>query len=351
MSATHSADEAQGILGRYFRYADGVWPNLLGMSYATLGWLAGMVLLALAPGAWKLAGVMLTAHTMVIAAYYLHEFAHLSIFRTAQANARWGALMTWITGACYARFADIRNKHVRHHVDRADVLTYDYKALLQRYPALRDVVLVLEWAYVPAVEMIMHGYVMLMPFIVPGHAARRVHVIGVMAVRGAALLALGWISPAGLLGYGVAYLLMIHVLRFADAYQHTYDAFAVLEEGSAIPANRVRDRAYEQRNTYSNVVLPGNALANLLLLNFSYHNAHHERPIEPWYRLPALHARLFTADYAQVLPMGSLLAAYHRYRVRRLISEDYGEVVETPDGQLSAQGFYGAVGVSFLTAV
>jgi hypothetical protein len=79
--------------------------------------------------------------------------------------------------------------------------------------------------------------------------------------------------------------------------------------------------------------------------------AHHERPIEPWHRLPALHDRLFPGDYAQVLPMGTLVAAYHRYRVLRLISDDYGEVVETPDGRLHPGGFYGAVGVSFLTAV
>ena len=45
------------------------------------------------------------------------------------------------------------------------------------------------------------------------------------------------------------------------------------------------------------------AVLNLLLLNFSYHNAHHERPIEPWYRLPALHARLYPGEHHQTLPM------------------------------------------------
>jgi fatty acid desaturase len=335
---------------RSFRYPDGVLPNLLGLTYAILGWAGGVALLALAPGAWKIAGVLLTAHALIISAYYLHEFAHQAIFAAADTNARWGTVMIWLNGACYADFAELRNKHMRHHVDRADVLTYDYKALLKRRPLLRRVVVALEWAYVPAVELIMHGYVIALPFMAPERHHRRAHVATVTLVRLGGFALLGWLSPVGLLGYAIAYLIMLHTLRFADAYQHTYDAFAVLEGGD-IPADKVRDRAYEQRHTYSNVVLARAPLANLLLLNFTYHNAHHERPIEPWYRLPALHDKLFAANYPQVLPMGTLLAAYHRYRVRRLIADDYGEVVETPDGRLFPGGFYGAVGVSFLTAV
>jgi fatty acid desaturase len=338
------------MFSRSFRYPDGVVPNVLGFAYALLGWAAGVAVLAFAPGAWKIAGVLLTAHALIISAYFVHEFAHLSIFQSAETNARWGTIMIWLNGACYADFADLRNKHMRHHVDRADVLTYDYKALLQRRPLLRRVVVALEWAYVPAVELIMHGYVIALPFMAPAKAHRRAHVVLVALVRVAGFALLGWISPLGLLGYALAYLIMLHALRFADAYQHTYDAFAILQGGD-IPADKVRDRAYEQRHTYSNVVLARHPLANLLLLNFTYHNAHHERPIEPWHRLPALHARLFPESYAQVLPMGTLLAAYHRYRVRRLISDDYGAVVETPDGRLDPNGFYGAVGVSFLTAV
>lgn len=335
---------------RSFRYPDGVLPNVLAIAYTLLGWAAGVAILALAPGLWKLAGILLTAHALIISAYFVHEFAHQSIFNDQDVNARWGTLMSWLNGACYADFADLRTKHMRHHVDRADVVTYDYKALLKRHPVLQATVLALEWAYVPAVEFIMHGYVMVLPFIEPAKYYRRLHVAWVCAVRLLAFAVLGWLSPAGLAGYLVAYLLMLHALRFADAYQHTYDAFAVLQGGD-IPDDKVRDRAYEQRNTYSNVVLSRHPLANLLLLNFSYHNAHHARPIEPWHRLPALHARLYAEDYPQVLPMGGLLAAYHRYRVRRLVADDYGDVVEMPNGQLDPNGFYGAVGVSFLTAV
>ena len=152
---------------------------------------------------------------------------------------------------------------------------------------------------------------------------------------------------AALALYAVAWLLMVTVLRFADAYQHTYDAFAVLEDGQ-VPEDKPRDRAYEQLNTYSNVVSARWPSLNLLLLNFSYHNAHHEKPVAPWYRLPALHAELYGSAYNQVIPMRDLLGSFHRYRLRRVLDDDYGAVSEGPQ---KAEGFYGAVGVSFLTAV
>ncbi|PZR51402.1 MAG: fatty acid desaturase, partial [Stutzerimonas stutzeri] len=87
---------------------------------------------------------------------------------------------------------------------------------------------------------------------------------------------------------------------------------------------------------------------NLLLLNFSFHNAHHEKPVAPWYRLPKLHAELYGSTYNQVIPMRKLLGSFHRYRVRRVLDDDYGVVSEGPN---KADNFYGAVGVSFLTAV
>jgi fatty acid desaturase len=168
-----------------------------------------------------------------------------------------------------------------------------------------------------------------------------------LAVRVAAFAALGWYAPKALVLYAVAYMVMLHALRFTDAFQHTYDAFAVLE-GGEIPADKLRDRDYEQANTYSNLVSVAHPWLNLLLLNFSYHNAHHERPIVPWHDLPKLHAQLFPADYVQVIPMRELLRGYHRDRLKRITSDDYGEVGQGPG---KADRFLGAVGVSFLTAV
>lgn len=334
-----------------FRYADGVLPNVLALSYTFLAYIGGILLLALAPLAWQIVGTLLVAHALILSSYFFHEFAHNSIFKSADDNIRWGTLMTWINGSCYATFYDLRRKHVRHHADRADVITFDFKKFLLKSPAIvRRLVLAMEWAYIPAVELIMHGYVMLLPFLKAEKKQNRARVLAIFAVRFAAFAAFAWISPVGLLGYAIAYMIMLHVLRFADAYQHTYDAFAILEGGD-IPDDKVRDRTYEQRNTYTNLVSVAHPALNLLLLNFSYHNAHHERPIEPWYRLPQLHEKLFSSHYQQVLPMSTLLAAHHRYRVKRILSDDYGDVPETSVGHLDPSAFYGAVGVSFLTAV
>lgn len=334
-----------------FRYEDGVRPNLIALSYTFTAYIGGIALLLTNVLFAQIIGVLLVAHSLILSSYFFHEFAHNSIFKLPTDNARWGTIMTWINGSCYATFNDLRRKHVRHHVDRADIITFDFKEFLLKSPAwFRHLVLALEWAYIPAVELIMHGYVMILPFVAEEKKHNRTRVLAIIALRATAFAILAWKSPSGLLGYAIAYLIMLHVLRFADAYQHTYDAFAILQGGS-VPEDKVRDHAYEQRNTYSNLVSVAHPFWNLLLLNFPYHNAHHERPIEPWYKLPQLHHKLFADAYPQVLPMRSLIAAHHRYRVKRILSDDYGDVPETPSGQLDPSAFYGAVGVSFLTAV
>lgn len=332
----------------YFRNPQGTWLNVAALAYTLFGYGAGVVML-LADAAWvNVIGVLLTGHTLIYAAYFIHEFAHQSIFKSATANNGWGTLMTWLTGSCYATFGALRRKHMRHHIDRADVVTFDYKDCLRRSPPwATKLVLALEWMYVPAVELMMHGYVMLLPFLKSERKHERPRLVVIIAIRLILFTALFWFSPKAFLLYLVAYTIMLHVLRFADAFQHTYDAYAVLE-GHDIPNDKVRDREYEQMNTYSNVTSLSHPWLNLLFLNFPYHNAHHERPIVPWHDLPALHADLFSRDYGQVIPMFDLLRGHHRHRVKRILSDDYGEVGAGPG---KAERFLGAVGVSFLTAV
>jgi fatty acid desaturase len=334
------------MLAGSFRYRHGVVPNTLALTYTLAGYALGMGLLFADSWLLNLGGVLLTGHALTLSAYFIHEFAHQAVFKSAAANNAWGTLMSWIAGSCYAPFAALRRKHMRHHTDRADVLTFDCKRFLNRSPAwFRRLVIAAEWAYVPAVELIMHAYVIVLPFAKAKRKAERPRVLAIVVVRLGVFALMGWLSPKALLLYGVAYMIMLHALRFTDAYQHTYDAFAVLEEGE-IPNDKVRDRVYEQANTYSNLVSVMHPRLNLLLLNFPYHNAHHERPIEPWHDLPALHAQLFPAQYVQIIPMRKLLAGYHRDRVTRVLSDDYGDV---RPGQVDS--FIGAVGVSFLTAV
>lgn len=333
---------------RLFRHADGLIPNLLALLYALTGYVVGLWLMATANLGMALLAMLWFAHALIIAAYLFHEFAHDTIFARHEMNSRGGILMTWLTGSCYARYEHLRHKHIRHHVDRADVISLDTKALLRASPpALLRFVLILEWCYVPAVELLMHLFVIVLPFLREERRADRTRVAIILVIRVAAFAILAYLSLQASLLYMIAYLIMITVLRFADAFQHTYDAYAILESAK-VPQDKVRDKDYEQANTYSNLLSVRWPILNLLLLNFPYHNAHHEQLAVPWYRLPSLHHSLYGDTCRQIVPMSKLLYPFHRHRLKRVLSEDYG-VINTRTGE--ARDFVGALSVSFLTAV
>ena len=338
------------MISQHYRYPDGVLPNSAAMVFILLGYPLGIVLLTQAAWSLKAVGLLLVTLTLIWSAYFIHEYAHQAIFKTAEANARWGLVMTWINGSCYASFADLRRKHMRHHVERADVITFHVQSFLLNGPAwFRRLVLALEWAYFPAVEFIMRGYVMALPFLRPEAGKSRTRIVAVFAVRTTAFIALGLYSFSAVVLYAMAYLAFITVLRFADCFQHTYDAYPILDD-TPVPTDKVRDRDYEHANTYSNVVGIDNKWLNLVWLNFGYHNAHHVRPTLPWYRLPAFHRTLYDVSDSQVIPMRLLLKSFHINRVRRVLAADYGKVLPRNEAG-RADGFLGAVGVSFLTAV
>jgi fatty acid desaturase len=337
------------MLRALLRDPAGLWPNALAIAYALLGYALGVALLLVDPSWLNVIGVLLTAHAMVISAYLIHEFAHRSIFKSATLNRRFGVLMTWINGSCYADFDGLAQKHLRHHADRADVMTFDYRAYLHDHPRLRRSVLALEWLYVPAVEILMHGFVIALPFQTsqPRHRAQRGRVLRILLLRVTLFALMAYAAPRALPLYLLAWLLCITVLRFMDAFQHTYRLYPLVSQDRA-PDSALRDKTYEEHNTYSNLLSVRYPWLNLLALNFPYHNAHHERTSVPWYRLPALHAELYGDACAQVLPARALFASFHRNRVRRVLDDDYG-TVDTQQGKVDA--FVGALGVSFLTAV
>ena len=324
-----------------------VWPNLLVVSYTLLGWPFGIWLLT-RPAMWlNAAGVLLTAHALIYSAYLIHDCVHHAVFTTTAANDRLGVLMSWINGASLANYQRLKKKHLRHHSDRLDVVTFDYRAALRRSPRwVRGSVLALEWTYVPAVELWIRGMILAAPFSW-GTAAEKTRVLGALAVRLAFFCVLALISMKAVLLYALAYVLFLTIMRFMDAFQHTYEVFASHSLEAALPDPR-RDLRFEYENTYSNLLGVRWRWLNLLVLNFPYHNAHHVRPSVPWHRLPALHRSLYGEKDRQVIACRELLGSFHRHRVARVMAEDYGTVSAAGD---RAGGFLGAVGVSFLTAV
>jgi fatty acid desaturase len=335
---------SQGLM----REREGVIPNALAIGYAVLGHLGALALLMSGSVPGVAAGVVLAAHTMAVAAYLIHEAAHYTLFSAPAANRRVGEVMGWICGAAYASFDRIRHMHLRHHRDRADVTVFHYKRLLLRHAWLRRTVFALEWCHMPAVELIMHMQLLVRPFVRSAERGRRARVLAVLMSRIALFASLYAVSPVALLGYALAYWMLLTTLNFFDAFHHTFDQYFTDDENAPVPLNG-RDRTFEQANTYSNVISTRHPWVNLFTLNFGYHNAHHERASAPWYRLPALHAELFGAGSRELLPLSELLRTFHRHRLHRVLDDDYGAVVGLGKGR--ADGFIGAHGVSFLTVV
>jgi fatty acid desaturase len=336
----------QSALPTLFRDRSDARAHSLVLSYVFLGWVGSFALMASHSVALDILGVLLCAHTMLLAAYLLHEAAHQTLFISRRANQWVGETVNCIASSGCASFERIRHLHVRHHLDRADLVCFDFKDLMRRHPLLRRTLQAFEWAYIPAVEILMHLQVLVRPIFV---ASQRRHLPRVLCMLGLRLVLLAllvsWSLRATLL-YGLAVLLELHLLNFFDGFHHTFEQFVVKPAEPVSMAGR--DRAYEQQNTYSNLISVRYPWLNALILNFGYHNAHHQRPSLPWWRLPALHRELYAERSLAVMPVRELLTTWHRNRVRRVFAEDYGAVGAGPD---RAASFVGAHGVSFLTVI
>jgi fatty acid desaturase len=329
-----------------FRDREAALANSLVLAWTCSGWLGSFALMNAKAGALNIAGVLICAHTMILAAYLIHEAAHQTLFAGHRANALAGEVMNFIAGASYASFERIRHMHIRHHLDRADLTCFDFKGLMRRRPAVRWVLQSLEWAYIPATEVLMHWQVIGRPFFVASQRRHLPRVVAMLIVRCSLLGLLGRWSLKALLLYVVAAAVLLHVLNFFDAFHHSFEQYFVAA-GEPVPIAG-RDREYEHANTYSNVVSRQHPWLNLLILNFGYHNAHHHRASVPWYRLPALHDVLYGKQRDAVLSLSDLVRTWRRNRVLRVTSDDYGGPSTGPG---RADEFVGAHGVSFLTVV
>ena len=321
--------------------------NLLALSYAVGGWVLGWAAILSASVWLAVPGTLLLAHAMVIAAYMIHECAHNTVFRENALNARLGKMLSWLVGGCYGSYEGIRNKHFRHHVDRADVVAFDYRGFLRRHPVILRLVQGAEWLWIPATDLLMHVFVIAAPFHLENYRTERKLVFLSALVRLPLLALATWYWWPALLFYFVAYCLFLIVLRTMDMHQHTFDVSFSLD--AKVDRDKY-DRAFENRNTFSNLISHKHPWLNLLVLNFGYHNAHHVKPTAPWYDLPALHATLANTEADNAISFRTIVGSYHRFRVERVLHEDYPDT-DIGDGEDRGQDFIGVYGVSFLTAL
>lgn len=340
-----------GAPRRLFRDRQDALNHSLVLSVAGAAWLGSFALMASGSALLDIIGTLLCAHSMVLAAYLIHEAAHQTLFASRRANRWVGEASNFIAGSAYASFERILHMHIRHHVDRIDLTCFDFRGLMRRRPAMRRTLQILEWAYIPATEILMHLQVVWRPFVVQSQRRHLARVVMMLVLRLTLLAWLWSLAPRAVVLYGLAVILQLHVLNFFDAFHHTFDQLVVTPEEPV--SMEGRDRAYEQANTYSNVISQRHPWLNALVLNFGYHNAHHHRPSVPWWRLPALHRQIYGAETAAVMPLKELLVTWHRNRVKRVFAADYGapKVGSDQSGSRRADDFIGAHGVSFLTVV
>ena len=305
-----------------FQHGAGLKYHGLAILYACLGYGLGFAGLFSANWGINVLGTLLLAHGMVVAAYMVHECGHNTVFRNNDNNARLGTILTWLCGASYETYEDIRYKHFRHHVDNDDVVWFDYEAFFERHPLIYKLTTWLEWFYIPAHDLIMRFVMVFTSFIIPQrHDQRRRNVI-VILVRGGIFLVLCWWAPKVAMLYALAYMVMMTILRFMDSLQHDYPYHTNLFEGEC--SEHKGDLEWEQEHTFSNFISFKYPIFNWLVLNFCYHNAHHARPTTPWFELPRLHKKLFGDDPSRVITLWPQLKIFHRYRIYRIFHDAPG---------------------------
>jgi omega-6 fatty acid desaturase (delta-12 desaturase) len=334
-----------------FKEPGGVSMNGGALLYACVAYVAGFAGLFHESWAVNAAATLLLAHAMIIAAYLIHECGHNLVFTRSRHNAVLGRAMSWLCGAAYGTYEDMRYKHFRHHVDNDDVVWFEYERFFERHPLVFRTVRVLEWFYIPAHDLVMHFVMVFTSFIIPQRREQRGRNVAVILIRGGVFLALLLFAPRVALLYVVAYLLMMHVLRFMDMLQHDYPYNATLFEYARPPHKG--DDAWEQEHTFSNPISLRFPRLNWLTLNFGFHNAHHADMNVPWYRLPEKHRELTANDPARVIPFRSQLKLYHRNRVVRVCNPQPADYPKGRDYLRLARAGEGPIGgnaASFLTS-
>ena len=287
-------------------------------------------------------GMLAVIHALVLSAATTHELIHDNVFKQRWANRWAGRLMTHINGACYVPYDDLVQHHFNHHIHHADFVPFDIAHFFQSLPPLlRQFCVFLEWCYFPLFEFFLRGRLMLAPFTNPEKSHLWWRTLLLFCYRGGLIALLTWIALKVLVLYAIAYVCFVNLMRFVDAFHHTYD-YVIM--GDEIPK---RDREYEQAHTFSNVVSARYAWINLLYLNFGYHNAHHHDMRRPWYQLSQLHQSLYDEDSKALLPLPQLIGNYHRFRLDRLFGGQGIVVEDSTDDSLA--NFTGGIGVSFLT--
>jgi omega-6 fatty acid desaturase (delta-12 desaturase) len=246
------------------------WPTALAALYAALGHAWCVLQLGQHTGGalWQAGVVLLLSHSRVVAAILVHDATHEAVARRGWRNTVAGTALLWAAGTPYCYFPHVQRVHVAHHRDRADTVEFDYRAFVGRVWGLRHAVLALEWCFVPATELLMHGRTALSPLLWPDSKMHRANsAVGLLAMARLYGALYSTSGPLAVLLYTLSTCVLIHVLSYHDCFAHTYTVVDPQQQGYK-PGPGDRSAAYEEANTYSTVLSATWPRLNVLTLNF-----------------------------------------------------------------------------------
>lgn len=300
--------------------------------------------LALSAGALTLlVSICLIAIAKIWAWYLSHDCAHNSVFRSKRVNTFLGECLSALNGLSYFSFEEYRKDHNRHHSEKIDLAGFDSGRFFKRNPRLFEVVVLSEKLYLPSCYYVIKAS-NVYDAIAGGGRRSAGRAIASSFFYGAIFTFFVWISTKLIFAWLASSIVRIHVVRFVDCFQHSYQQVDPNTDGLG------NDKLYEIQNTFSVPVARKLPFLNLFILNFGYHTAHHCFPTCPWYMLPTLEkliveklklqgevVSLRERNYTFV----QFLGAYHRNHLSRIVSEDEGQPYD-PDGRFSIKNFTGA---------
>lgn len=286
--------------------------------------------------------ILLIALAKIWSWYLSHDCAHNAVFRSKKSNSIVGECLSFLNGLSFFSFEAYRKDHVRHHAERIDIGGFDSISFSIAYPKLFRVIAFAETIYLPAFYYLIK-IINIYHVIFSGSRRDATRGVGSLCIYAVAYVTFARSSLMLVLVWQASSFIRIHVVRFVDCFQHSFQQVYV--DGEKLTHGKL----YEIQNTFSVPVARKFTFLNLIILNFGYHTAHHCFPTCPWYMLPKLESaiieqlRLYGVSDAreESITFFNFLDAYHRGRLSRVVSTDEGQPYDA-DGKFSTHQFTGA---------
>ncbi|CAF1353384.1 unnamed protein product [Adineta steineri] len=267
--------------------------NIVVLMYIIIGYMTSISILVRSDDVFLiLFGTLLLAHVLCWSGYMHHELCHYSVFEKRKWNIYFGRLLDWLNGACYWPFEELREQHVKHHVYKVD---YDTASgiicQLQANSFFNNILLWSEYFYIPSHAFIIHWRSVLAPWWSKERKSMRLRTVLILMIRTIYFFILYYLrDPLVLVCYFIAYSISIQIIRFTDAFSHTYEVVPV------DTPRKYQSKMYDMSHTYTIEFETNEQTSKIVkllaqfihvgvFLNFNFHNQHHYSTQKKWFEL------------------------------------------------------------------